>query len=68
MFKRLRSFFRRRKMLRVPTRWPFERFMFFASKRSNSAQAPLRSKLPTHHPHISTATVLTVGFDGPQSA
>ena len=56
MLIRLRSFLRRRRMLRVPTRSPLDRFMFVASYISGSAVTHLRSNLATYLSHISTAT------------
>ena len=56
MFTRLRSFLRRRRTLRVPTRRPLDRFMFFASYALRLADVHLPSNSATCLPHISTAT------------
>ena len=56
MLIRLRSFLRRRRMLRVPTRSPLDRFMFVASFLPELAVTHLPSNLATYLSHISTAT------------
>jgi|MDSY01.2.fsa_nt_gb hypothetical protein len=61
MFTRLRSLLRRRRTLRVPTRRPLDRFMFFDSLMLELADVHLSSTSPTCLSHISTATVTRGG-------